>query len=249
MTSRLRRLLPETTDDTSEPTDACDMKLVSSAALLLSWLALLSGCRGAGEVDGPLTDVRVRHGTLTVREATDGRRQVRAVFDAADTLVDCEVGETKAGASSDIAVEKTIVGGPAVKLLHARCLQLHQTAARTRRSLLVYPGTKWCGKGSSAHFYDDLGDSRDTDMCCRAHDFCPFTISGLTSKYNLFNYRFHTLSHCDCDDRWVPPTGHGSTRCAKTVQTPHATMTDNDGIQRPRLQRYPFRNTQYFYVL
>ncbi|KAK2171443.1 hypothetical protein NP493_1065g01010 [Ridgeia piscesae] len=177
------------------------MKLVSSAALLLSWLALLSGCRGAGEVDGPLTDVRVRHGTLTVREATDGRRQVRAVFDAADTLVDCEVGETKAGASSDIAVEKTIVGGPAVKLLHARCLQLHQTAARTRRSLLVYPGTKWCGKGSSAHFYDDLGDSRDTDMCCRAHDFCPFTISGLTSKYNLFNYRFHTLSHCDCDDR------------------------------------------------
>lgn len=187
------------------------MKIVFAAVLLLAWHALFAvqHCYVAGEVERQQTDVR--HERLSVREATDGRRLVRAVFDTAQTMVDCDVGETKPGARRGITDTRLSVGErtnpvnhrTALKLLHARCLRLHQAAAtsRTKRSLLVYPGTKWCGKGASARSYDDLGDSRYTDMCCRAHDFCPYTISGMTSKYNMFNYRFHTLSHCDCDDR------------------------------------------------
>ena len=50
-----------------------------------------------------------------------------------------------------------------------------------------------------AESYHDLGGNFGTDKCCRTHDHCPYTIDGFTTKYNLFNYRFHTLSHCACD--------------------------------------------------
>lgn len=73
--------------------------------------------------------------------------------------------------------------------------------SRSKRSMFIYPGTNWCGKGSTASNYYDLGENIDTDKCCRAHDYCSVTIEGLTSQYNYFNYRLHTLSHCECDDQ------------------------------------------------
>ena len=190
------------------------MKLVSTtAALLLAWCTLFAMQHWyvAGQ-ERSQTDVRrVAPKALSLREVTHGRMLTRAVFDDTQKMVDCDVVENKLGARRSItdAYGQLDVEHDAADdgSLHARCLQLHQDAtafqpgARAKRSVLVYPGTKWCGKGASARSYNDLGDSRDTDVCCRAHDFCPYTISGLTSKYNFFNYRFHTLSHCDCDDR------------------------------------------------
>jgi secretory phospholipase A2 len=72
--------------------------------------------------------------------------------------------------------------------------------SRQKRAMFIYPGTKWCGSGSTSHNWDDLGDNIATDKCCRQHDHCPYVVEGFTTKYNLFNYRFHTLSHCNCDE-------------------------------------------------
>ncbi|WAR01508.1 PA2G3-like protein [Mya arenaria] len=69
-------------------------------------------------------------------------------------------------------------------------------------SVLIFPGTKWCGKGDLASCYDDLGPDMELDMCCRDHDCCPYVIPPFTSRFNLFNYRFHSLLHCDCDQRF-----------------------------------------------
>ncbi len=76
--------------------------------------------------------------------------------------------------------------------------------SRSKRSVfsMIYPGTNWCGRGDqAAGGYDDLGENMHTDRCCREHDHCPFTISRFTSSYNYWNYRFHTLSHCSCEER------------------------------------------------
>ena len=68
-------------------------------------------------------------------------------------------------------------------------------------SVLIFPGTKWCGKGDLAQCYDDLGDDQELDVCCRDHDCCPYMIPPFSSRFNMFNYRFHSLIHCDCDNR------------------------------------------------
>lgn len=71
--------------------------------------------------------------------------------------------------------------------------------SRQKRAMLIYPGTKWCGSGSVSAHWEDLGHNIATDKCCRSHDHCPYTVEGFTTKYDLFNYMFHTLSHCHCD--------------------------------------------------
>lgn len=73
--------------------------------------------------------------------------------------------------------------------------------SRRKRSYLIYPGTNWCGKGNTADYAEHLGLQSDVDLCCRTHDQCPFAIEGFSSRFNVFNYRLHTLSHCDCDQQ------------------------------------------------
>lgn len=70
---------------------------------------------------------------------------------------------------------------------------------RSKRSYLIYPGTNWCGKGNNAEYAMHMGLNSEEDKCCRTHDQCPFAIEGFSSRFNIFNYRLHTLSHCDCD--------------------------------------------------
>ena len=72
---------------------------------------------------------------------------------------------------------------------------------RSKRSLLIYPGTIWCGNGDKAKHYHHLGMNENTDKCCRAHDHCPYKVEGFEKKYDFFNYRFYTISHCGCDER------------------------------------------------
>ncbi|RWS30085.1 Phospholipase A2 venom-like protein, partial [Leptotrombidium deliense] len=93
-----------------------------------------------------------------------------------------------------------------------QCQQLHErirykyTAIQNKRwkraDLLVFPGTNWCGSGSKTKNYKELGVNAAADRCCRDHDYCKHTIAPFSSKYHLFNYRFHTVSHCDCDERF-----------------------------------------------
>jgi len=65
----------------------------------------------------------------------------------------------------------------------------------------IMPGTLWCGDGSLADKYEAIGAHVGTDRCCRVHDACPFIIEAMTKKYEIFNYRMHTVSHCACDER------------------------------------------------
>nr|WNB50471.1 group 3 secretory phospholipase A2 isoform x2 [Hemiscorpius lepturus] len=67
------------------------------------------------------------------------------------------------------------------------------------KSLLIFPGTKWCGAGNVADDYEDLGRAEDTDKCCRTHDHCNDTIPRLGTKYDLKNNGLYTKSSCACD--------------------------------------------------
>ncbi|XP_005056948.1 PREDICTED: protein PROCA1 [Ficedula albicollis] len=71
---------------------------------------------------------------------------------------------------------------------------------RARRGL-TYPGTLWCGAGSNADSYEQLGEHRDTDRCCREHDHCQHVIHPFTVNYGYRNLRWHTTSHCGDTDR------------------------------------------------
>lgn len=60
-------------------------------------------------------------------------------------------------------------------------------------------GTKWCGSGNIAENYDDLGEYKDTDYCCREHDSCPDYIEAKGTKHGLTN----TASFTRFDMKWV----------------------------------------------
>ncbi|XP_044252994.1 uncharacterized protein LOC123003971 isoform X2 [Tribolium madens] len=70
---------------------------------------------------------------------------------------------------------------------------------RQKRSVLIVPGTLWCGDSDNAKKYSHLGPMAYTDKCCRRHDHCKRNIPGFTTKYNFHNYSPFTLSHCWCD--------------------------------------------------
>nr|XP_046171601.1 flocculation protein FLO11-like isoform X2 [Oncorhynchus gorbuscha] len=74
-----------------------------------------------------------------------------------------------------------------------------QVIRRSKRGF-TYPGTLWCGAGNMADNYDHLGEFTATDSCCRVHDFCPYVIHAFSSKYGYTNFKWHPLSHCDCDN-------------------------------------------------
>ncbi|XP_010602117.1 group 3 secretory phospholipase A2 isoform X1 [Fukomys damarensis] len=72
---------------------------------------------------------------------------------------------------------------------------------RTKRGWTM-PGTLWCGVGDSAGNSSELGIFQGPDLCCREHDHCPQNISPLQYNYGIRNFRFHSISHCDCDARF-----------------------------------------------
>ncbi|GIX80781.1 group 3 secretory phospholipase A2 [Caerostris darwini] len=93
------------------------------------------------------------------------------------------------------------------RMLHKKVREMalhnhHHGLQRLKRDLFLYPGTNWCGSGSNARKFNELGYNAAADRCCRDHDHCPYTIEGFTRKFNFFNFRFHTISHCDCDERF-----------------------------------------------
>ncbi|XP_055863257.1 phospholipase A2-like isoform X3 [Biomphalaria glabrata] len=94
----------------------------------------------------------------------------------------------------------------------ANSCQLNSIESNTHKHLLrrrsifnilegIYPGTKWCGDGSLAVNYTDLGFYNDTDICCREHDHCDEFILPGKSKYGILNDQQYTICSCDCDKR------------------------------------------------
>ena len=102
------------------------------------------------------------------------------------------------------AVHGTIMAGNSSRHLHKRSTEPVKRTRSKRAAfdflLGIYPDTKWCGKGNIAKDYNDLGPDF-ADSCCRDHDHCPYVISPFQSAYGMFNPQFHTILHCDCDQR------------------------------------------------
>ncbi|XP_044738205.1 phospholipase A2-like [Chrysoperla carnea] len=71
-----------------------------------------------------------------------------------------------------------------------------------QRLSLIVPGTKWCGSGNISENYEDLGKFKETDKCCRAHDYCDDIIEAGETKYNLTNNSFYTRLNCKCDEEF-----------------------------------------------
>ncbi|XP_015789690.1 uncharacterized protein LOC107366574 [Tetranychus urticae] len=66
----------------------------------------------------------------------------------------------------------------------------------------IIPGTKWCGPGDIAKDYFDVGQIWEIDLCCRAHDHCPYRLKAFRTDYGLINLAFYTRSHCECDEEF-----------------------------------------------
>ncbi|XP_050025400.1 acidic phospholipase A2 PA4-like [Dermacentor andersoni] len=152
-----------------------------------------------------------------LRRASDGRRVLRAVL-RDGRVAECERGDARELGRflDEVAAHlrcrgSNATGPPCDYRLHQlRSLEWHRMRRacgrlqrrRRRRDLFLYPGTNWCGSGSSARRINELGANSRADRCCREHDHCPFTIEAFQRRFHLFNYRLHTLSHCECDERF-----------------------------------------------
>lgn len=75
----------------------------------------------------------------------------------------------------------------------------------------IYPGTKWCGPGTTAIDFNDLGRRTEEDKCCREHDHCANTLAPGECRRGLCNRHTITRSHCDCDARFR--------RCLQNLKT------------------------------
>ncbi|XP_024939875.1 uncharacterized protein LOC107266792 isoform X2 [Cephus cinctus] len=82
---------------------------------------------------------------------------------------------------------------------------------------LIYPGTKWCGPGSLAKSYDELGQHTAEDACCREHDHCPATIAPNQCIHGICNNSPFTRSHCDCDAQFRRCLQNLNTEVANTL--------------------------------
>ncbi|CAH1968661.1 unnamed protein product [Acanthoscelides obtectus] len=52
----------------------------------------------------------------------------------------------------------------------------------------IYPGTKWCGPGTIATNYSDLGIHEKEDICCRDHDNCPIFLAAGECRQGICNH-------------------------------------------------------------
>ncbi|GJQ81230.1 hypothetical protein Trydic_g20449 [Trypoxylus dichotomus] len=66
----------------------------------------------------------------------------------------------------------------------------------------IYPGTLWCGRGSKAANYTQLGVHSKEDSCCRDHDNCPNSLTSGQCKGGLCNKSWITRSDCECDRKF-----------------------------------------------
>lgn len=77
---------------------------------------------------------------------------------------------------------------------------LLDTLGTAINSLVIFPGTKWCGAGNVAKDDNDLGKARGTDLCCREHDLSDEGIPPFGSEHGITNTMIYTMKNC-ADDR------------------------------------------------
>ncbi|XP_054857009.1 protein PROCA1 [Eublepharis macularius] len=143
-------------------------------------------------------------------QASDGRELLSAVWEPRqEGLSVCRVAVEPPGLDAFLSrcSRRKAHQGPAFRSLEAAkaaCLLFESGRASPRRRIkrgFTYPGTLWCGAGDIAESYEQLGEHQETDRCCREHDHCQHVIYPFTSKFGYRNFRWHTISHCDCDKR------------------------------------------------
>ncbi|XP_063698217.1 phospholipase A2-like [Culicoides brevitarsis] len=78
------------------------------------------------------------------------------------------------------------------------------------------PGTKWCGVGSIAKHYHQLGRFHEVDKCCRDHDFCDSMDRG-QAKNGLKNTFMIAKLHCKCDKEFRDCLQRINTKLANTI--------------------------------
>lgn len=94
----------------------------------------------------------------------------------------------------------------------------HSRQKRQLSDFLIAPNTRWCGRGNTANgTYNHLGGASMADKCCRTHDHCKLYIPGMSNRFDLFNYRPYTLSHCNCDRRFRTCLKMANDEDAKTI--------------------------------
>jgi len=84
-------------------------------------------------------------------------------------------------------------------------------------SIMIFPGTKWCGVGSVASHFNDLGYHEEADRCCRGHDLCFDALMAGQCKNGLCNNSPYTRSPCTCDRQFVSCLKSAETRIANAL--------------------------------
>uniref|UniRef100_A0A224YDF5 Phospholipase A2 n=1 Tax=Rhipicephalus zambeziensis TaxID=60191 RepID=A0A224YDF5_9ACAR len=70
------------------------------------------------------------------------------------------------------------------------------------QGIAAFPGTKWCGSGNVARNYEDLGEARDADKCCRDHDFAIDSLPPNKTRHGLQNKLTYTMTNCKYDKKF-----------------------------------------------
>ena len=82
-----------------------------------------------------------------------------------------------------------------------------------------------------------MGGYSGADRCCRQHDLgCPISLEPGKTEYGLTNVRFHTVMHCDCDERF--------SSCLKMARTESANIVGNLFFNVAHIPCFVFSNTE-----
>ncbi|XP_063397538.1 group 3 secretory phospholipase A2-like [Mytilus trossulus] len=159
-------------------------------------------------------------------EVTDGSFFISALASRSDGLLSCSLTEDKEKAIALLTKTNPMIieiGEKGKMDMWKRCISKEMSGTHFEKrngidgtgvpftpektgdpaghklDLAIFPGTKWCGLDNVASSYNDLGKYKNTDMCCRDHDHCPYFLDHFAEKYHLRNPYPWTISHCDCD--------------------------------------------------
>ncbi|KAM9319574.1 protein PROCA1 [Gastrophryne carolinensis] len=157
-------------------------------------------------------------GQHTLYQVSDGKQLLTSIWDSGRQLLSCSLEEDEQDISSfwsRCSIARQDAGGYSeyggFAEIRMACLVFLQSKPSIGRSEVphsrakrgfTYPGTLWCGAGNIADTEDDLGEHRETDSCCRTHDHCQHVIHPFTYTYGYRNFRWHTISHCQCDNQF-----------------------------------------------
>ncbi|XP_071945520.1 group 3 secretory phospholipase A2-like [Antedon mediterranea] len=95
-------------------------------------------------------------------------------------------------------------------------LGLENHHSRSKRGI-SFPGTLWCGGGTNAQYYEELGEEVHADRCCREHDHCPLYIKRWETKFYVSNRSFYTYCYCKCDKKFRRCLERANTTTSRSV--------------------------------